>query len=141
MASFIYNQFKTSVLSKLISCTTGGDIFKCALYTVQLAQTAVSYATTSEVAGVSGYAQSGTTITNNGLTGASTVSFLCASATWTATGTGFSAAYCTIYASTGSGAIQNICSFDFGGTQTASGGGTFTISFNNTSPRAVFYIA
>ncbi len=47
-------------------------------------------------------------------------------ATWTATGAGFTAVACKVYVVSGS----PVCNVDFGGSQTASGGGTFTITWD-----------
>lgn len=49
--------------------------------------------------------------------------------TWTATGAGFSAVAAKLYVVAGA----PIAHIDFGGTQTASGGGTFTITWDATN--------
>jgi hypothetical protein len=55
--------------------------------------------------------------------------------TWTATGAGFSAVAAKLYVSAG----VPVAHIDFGGTQTASGGGTFTITWDATN--GVFSLA
>lgn len=54
---------------------------------------------------------------------------------WTSTGAGFSAVAAKVYVSAG----HPIAHVDFGGTQTASGGGTFTITWDATN--GVFNLA
>lgn len=54
---------------------------------------------------------------------------------WTSSGAGFSAVAAKVYISAG----HPICHVDFGGTQTASGGGTFTITWDATN--GVFNLA
>lgn len=72
---------------------------------------------------------SGTTTALAKITGGSGTS------TWTSSGAGFSAVAAKVYIS----AAHPICHVDFGGTQTASGGGTFTITWDATN--GVFNLA
>ena len=109
---------------------------KCALFSASTFTTTDTTYTTSgtEVANANGYTTGGVTIATVTTSTATTTPNLVkvsVASTWTATGAGFSAVAAKIYDSTVSN--HPVAHIDFGGTQTASGGGTFTITYDATN--------
>lgn len=134
----IYNTFKTDLLSKATSWT--GDTINCALFSASTFTAADALYNTSgtEVANANGYTTGGQAVGTRTLTGTTTVLAKISAATqWTATGAGFSAVAAKLYSTTNSN--HPIAHIDFGGSQTASGGGTFTITWDSTN--GVFNLA
>ena len=95
----------------------------------------------TEVANGNGYTTGGVAAGTRTLSTASTTPQLykitggSGTSVWTSSGAGFSAVAAKIYISAG----HPIAHIDFGGTQTASGGGTFTITWDATN--GVFNLA
>lgn len=100
----------------------------------------------TEVASANGYTTAGVAVGTRTLSAATVTPQLCkitgaggggsaGTTTWTSTGAGFSAVAAKLYVVAG----HPICNVDFGGTQTASGGGTFTITWDATN--GVFSLA
>jgi hypothetical protein len=100
----------------------------------------------TEVANANGYLTGGVAVGTRTLSGATVATQLCkitgnggggaaGTTTWTSSGAGFSAAAAKLYIVAG----HPICHVDFGGSQTASGGGTFTITWDATN--GVFNLA
>lgn len=130
MASGIYNIFKTDVLSKLVNLANGGDSFIVALYlnTFSFVATETTYATTNEVAEANGYLRGVKALAGQAISGTTTKIWTATPTQWTATGAGFTARFAVIFDSTNSNHL--ICCIDFGADKTASGGGTFTITWD-----------
>lgn len=126
----MYYCFKSDVLKKAVNLTT--DTMYCALFTTTgtFVATDTSYTTTgTEVANANGYLTGGMTAGLSTITGTSTAIFkITNNAVWTASGAGFTAGSLKLYSATNSNRL--ICNVDFGSTQTASGGGTFTITWD-----------
>lgn len=100
----------------------------------------------TEVASANGYTTGGGAVGTRTLSAATVTPQLCkitgafgggaaGTTTWTATGAGFSAVAAKLYVVAG----HPIAHIDFGGTQTASGGGTFVITWDATN--GVFSLA
>lgn len=125
MASGVYNRFKANLMNKVVDLEA--DTIKVALYDNSHAFTAADtdYTTTNELATANGYTQGGATLSGQAVTEAATTKWDATDVQWTATGAGFTAYHAVIYDSTAGDDL--ICSIDFGGAKTASGGGTFTI--------------
>ena len=90
------------------------------------------WVTGNEVATANGYTQSGIAVTPKSalVNTAGVVKFTSTGAPqWTATGAGFTANGCLVYDNTVTSKFA-LCWNWFGGAQTASGGGTFTINWN-----------
>ena len=128
MASGIYDVFKDDLFNALADLE--GDTIKCALYNDSFSFTAtqVTYSTTNELSTENGYTQGGEALTNKAVSGASTVKWTADPTQWTATDAGFTAYFALVYDTTN--ANHCICCIDFGGAKTASGGGTFTITWS-----------
>ncbi len=128
MASGIYNIFKTDLFTKLTSLS--GDTINCAMYdnSFSFVASQTAYNSTHELATANGYTQGGEAITNKAVSGTTTVAWTADPTQWTATGAGFTAYFALVYSSTNSN--HPICCIDFGGAKTASGGGTFTITWD-----------
>lgn len=114
----------------------------CALFSASTFTAGDTAYTTSgtEVASANGYTTAGGAVGTRTLSTASTTPQLAkitgafgggsaGTTTWTATGAGFSAVAAKLYIVSG----HPIAHIDFGGTQTASGGGTFTITWDATN--------
>lgn len=114
------------------------DTIKCAL-----SNTAYTYAAThkyfdaapfnaawTELATAAGYTAGGFTLTSPTITPGQTWSWTASSAVWTATGAGFSATSAVVYDSTPASNKPLISYVLFGGTNTVTAGGTFTIAWN-----------
>ena len=133
----IYPQFEFDLLTKAVAMTV--DTFKCALFSASTFTTTDTTYTTSgtEVASANGYTTGGVSCSTITTSTATTTPNLVkvtgnsGTSTWTATGAGFSAVAAKVYDSTVSN--HPTCSIDFGGTQTASGGGTFTLTYDATN--------
>jgi hypothetical protein len=132
MASGIYNCFKTDILSGDVNLASGGDTITVALYTdsASFDATDTVYATTNEVAEANGYERGDMKLSTQSLSGTTTVAWKGDPTEWTATGAGFTARFAKISSDTNTRSL--ICCFDFGSNQTASGGGTFTITWDGT---------
>lgn len=94
----------------------------------------------TEVAAANGYSTGGGAVGTRTLSAATVTPQLCkitgafgggaaGTTTWTATGTGFTAVAAKLYVVAG----HPIAHIDFGGSNTASGGGTFVITWDGTS--------
>ena len=130
----IYPQFKYDLLTKATSWTA--DTINCALFSAgSYTSTDTTYTTSgTEVANGNGYATGGAAVGTRTTSTASTTPNLCkisAATVWTATGAGFTATAAKLYSTTN--ANHPIAYIDFGGSQTASGGGTFTITWDSTN--------
>lgn len=137
----IYPQFKFDLLTKATSWTA--DTINCALFSASTyTSTDTAYNTSgTEVASANGYTTGGGAVGTRTTSAATTSPNLCkitgafgggsaGTTTWTATGSGFTAVAAKLYSSTSGHVIAHI---DFGGSQTASGGGTFVITWDNTN--------
>ena len=139
----LYPQFKYDLLTRAVAMTV--DTFKCALFSAgSYTSTDTAYTTSgTEVANGNGYttggASVGTITTSTATTTPNLVKITGGSGAtaWTATGSGFSALAAKLYDSTVSN--HPTAYIDFGGTLTASGGGTFTITWDATN--GVFNLA
>lgn len=120
----------------------------CALFSASTFTHADAAYTTSgtEVASANGYTTGGGAVGTRTLSAATVATQLAkitgafgggaaGTTTWTATGAGFSAVAAKLYIVSG----VPIAHIDFGGTQTASGGGTFVITWDATN--GVFNLA
>jgi hypothetical protein len=120
----------------------------CALFSASTFTHGDAAYTTSgtEVASANGYTTAGGAVGTRTLSAATVATQLAkitgsfgggsaGTTTWTATGAGFSAVAAKLYIVSG----VPIAHIDFGGTQTASGGGTFTITWDATN--GVFNLA
>lgn len=118
------------------SATVNVALFSASTFTA--ADTAYTTSGT-EVANANGYTTGGIAVGTRTLSTASTTPQLYkitgGNSVWTATGAGFSAVAAKLYVVAG----HPIAHVDFGGTQTASGGGTFTITWDATN--GVFSLA
>jgi hypothetical protein len=128
----IYNVFKYDILTKATSLTA--DTVMCALCSSSTFTAADTAYTTSgtEVANANGYTTGGVDVDTITVTGTTTQAVKITGGSgatqWTATGAGFSAVAAKLYSSTNSN--RPIAHIDFGATLTASGGGTFTITWD-----------
>lgn len=130
----LYPQFKFDLLTKAVSVTV--DTLKCALFSASTyTSTDTTYTTSgTEVASANGYTTGGVTIATVSTSTATTTPNLVKVSTassWTATGAGFTAVAAKVYDSTVSN--HPVAHIDFGGSNTASGGGTFTITYDATN--------
>jgi len=133
----IYNALKNDIFTKAVSLSA--DTIKCVLYDVNgtFVATATTYATTNELATANGYTQGGATLANKAVSGTTTVKWTADATQWTATGAGFTAYNAMLYSTTNSNRL--IAHIDFDGAKTASGGGTFTITWDATN--GIFNVA
>lgn len=136
----IYDAIINGYLLKANSWT--GDTVNCALFSASTFThgDATYTASGTEVASANGYTTGGGAVGTRTLS-AATVAIQLAkitgafgggaagTTTWTATGAGFSAVAAKLYVVSG----VPIAHIDFGGTQTASGGGTFVITWDATN--------
>lgn len=137
----IYDKTLNNMLTSGFTWTTG--TVNCALFSASTFTHADTAYTTSgtEVANANGYSTGGIDVSTRTTSAATVATQLCkitggsGATTWTATGAGFSAVAAKLYVSAGA----PIAHIDFGGTQTASGGGTFTITWDATN--GVFNLA
>ncbi len=125
------NSFKKSLLDGDMDFkSSGGDVFKLALYTssATLNSTTTTYTTTNEVAASGQYAAGGGSLVNNGTSVASGVAIL-DYADLSFTGVTITAIGALIY-NTSSAVSSNaaVAVLDFGSDKSVSGG-TFTIQF------------
>lgn len=140
----IYDVAKADALGAGLNWTTA--TVNCALFSASTFTHADTAYTTSgtEVANGLGYTTGGVAVGTRTITGTTTA--LCkitgnggggaaGTTTWTSSGAGFSAVAAKLYIASG----HPIAHIDFGGTQTASGGGTFTITWDASS--GVFNLA
>lgn len=120
----------------------------CALFSASTFTTTDTAYNTSgtEVASANGYTTAGGAVGTRTLSAATVTPQLAkitgafgggaaGTTTWTATGAGFTAVAAKLYVVSGA----PICNVDFGGSQTASGGGTFTVTWDATN--GVFNLA
>ena len=137
-------------LNKMLAATAGWttETINCALFSASTFTTTDTAYTTSgtEVANANGYTTGGGAVGTRTLSTATTTVQLAkitgafgggaaGTTTWTATGAGFSAVAAKLYVVAGA----PVAHIDFGGTQTASGGGTFVITWDATN--GVFSLA
>jgi hypothetical protein len=137
----IYDKTLNNMLTSGFTWTTG--TVNCALFSASTFTHADTAYTTSgtEVANANGYTTGGIDVSTRTVSAATVATQLCkiiggsGATTWTATGAGFSAVAAKLYVAAGA----PIAHIDFGGTQTASGGGTFVITWDATN--GVFNLA
>ncbi len=137
----IYDKTLNNMLTSGFTWTTG--TVNCALFSASTFTHADAAYTTSgtEVANANGYTTGGVDVSTRTTSAATVATQLCkitggsGATTWTATGAGFSAVAAKLYVNAGA----PIAHIDFGGTQTASGGGTFVITWDATN--GVFNLA
>lgn len=142
----IYPNYLNDMLTAVAGWTT--QTVNCALFSASTFTTTDTAYTTSgtEVASANGYTTGGGAVGTRTLSTATTTIQLAkitgafgggsaGTTTWTATGAGFSAVAAKLYVVSG----HPIAHVDFGGTQTASGGGTFVITWDATN--GVFNLA
>lgn len=137
----IYDKTLNNMLTSGFTWTTG--TVNCALFSASTFTHADAAYTTSgtEVANANGYTTGGVDVSTRTTSAATVATQLCkitggsGATTWTATGAGFSAVAAKLYVAAGA----PIAHIDFGGTQTASGGGTFVITWDATN--GVFNLA
>ena len=146
VVTHIYNAYLNDMLTAANSWTAAS--VKVALFTaisVYTASDTTYNATGTEVSTANGYTQNTLAIATRTVTGTTTQAAKITSADgagspsagtaqWVATSTGFSAVGAKLYVSGG----HPIADINFGGTQTASGGGTFTITWD---PNGVIQLA
>lgn len=130
----LYPQFKYDLLNKATNVTT--DVWKVALFSASTyTSTDTTYTTSgTEVANGNGYTTGGATsgaVTTSTATTSPNLVKIAGTTSWTSSGAGFSAVAAKVYNSTVSN--HPVAHVDFGGTQTASGGGTFTITWDSTN--------
>lgn len=138
----IYPQFEFDLLTKAASWTA--DTVNVALFSASTFTTTDTTYTTSgtEVASANGYTTGGGAVGTRTTSTATTTPNLCkitgafgggaaGTSTWTATGAGFTAVAAKIYDTTVSN--HPMLHIDFGGSNTASGGGTFVITYDATN--------
>lgn len=127
----VYNVFLTDLMSKLTSLANGGSSFKVALYSssFSFAATDTTYSTTNELATANGYTQGGAALAGQAISGTTSKKWTATATAWTTTGAGFTARYALIYDTSNSDHL--VACVDFGSDQTASGGGTFTITWDS----------
>lgn len=137
VTTHLYTAIINGFLTKANSWTA--DTVNCALFSASTFTAADSAYTTNgtEVASANGYTTGGGAVGTRTLSAATVTPQLAkitgafgggsaGTTTWTATGAGFSAVAAKLYVVSGS----PIAHIDFGGTQTASGGGTFVITWD-----------
>lgn len=142
----VYPNYLNDMLTAVAGWTT--QTVNCALFSASTFTTTDTAYTTSgtEVASANGYTTGGGAVGTRTLSTATTTIQLAkitgsfgggaaGTTTWTATGAGFSAVAAKLYVVAG----HPIAHIDFGGTQTASGGGTFVITWDATN--GVFNLA
>jgi hypothetical protein len=140
VVTHLYDAIINGFLSKANSWTA--DTVNCALFSAStFTHGDASYTSSgTEVANGNGYTTGGGAVGTRTLSAATVTPQLCkitgafgggsaGTTTWTATGAGFTAVAAKLYVVSGS----PICNVDFGGSQTASGGGTFTITWDSTN--------
>lgn len=146
VVTHIYDKYLNDMLAAAANWT--GATVNCALFSASTFTHADAAYTTSgtEVANANGYTTGGGAVGTRTLSAATVATQLAkitgafgggaaGTTTWTATGAGFSAVAAKLYVAAGS----PIAHIDFGGTQTASGGGTFVITWDATN--GVFNLA
>lgn len=144
----LYPQFKFDLLTKAVSWTA--DTVNCALFSASTyTSTDTTYTTSgTEVANGNGYTTGGGAVGTRTTSTATTTPNLAkitgafgggaaGTTTWTSSGAGFTAVAAKLYDTTVSN--HPIAHIDFGGSQTASGGGTFVITWDATN--GVFNLA
>lgn len=144
----LYPVFKFDLLTKATSWT--GDTVNCALFSASTyTSTDTAYNTSgTEVSNGNGYTTGGLAVGTRTTSTQTTTPNLAkitgaagggaaGTTTWTSSGAGFSAVAAKLYSTTNTN--RPIAHIDFGGTQTASGGGTFVITWDGTS--GVFNLA
>lgn len=137
----IYDKTLNNMLTSAFTWTTG--TVNCALFSASTFTHADTAYTTSgtEVSNGNGYTTGGIDVSTRTISAATVATQLCkitggsGATTWTSSGAGFSAVAAKLYVSAGA----PIAHIDFGGTQTASGGGTFVITWDATN--GVFNLA
>ena len=134
----IYSAYKNDMVTGANSWTAA--TVNCALFSASTFTAGDAAYTTSgtEVASANGYTTAGGAVGTRTVTGTTTKVCKITGAfgggaagttTWTSTGAGFSAVAAKLYVV----ASSPIAHIDFGGTQTASGGGTFVITWDATN--------
>src|ERR1017187_3027334 len=140
VVTHLYDAIINGFLSKANSWTA--DTVNCALFSASTFTHGDATYTSSgtEVASANGYTTAGGAVGTRTLSAATVTPQLAkitgafgggsaGTTTWTATGAGFTAVAAKLYVVSGS----PICNVDFGGSQTASGGGTFVITWDATN--------
>jgi hypothetical protein len=140
VVTHVYNAYLNDMLSAANGWTTA--TVNCALFSASTftAADATYTASGTEVANGNGYTTGGGAVGTRTLSAATATPQLCkitgafgggsaGTTTWTATSTGFTAVAAKLYVVAG----HPIAHIDFGGSQTASGGGTFVITWDSTN--------
>lgn len=139
VVTHIYNSALADMLGSGISWTSA--TINVALFSASTYTAADTTYTTSgtEVSNGNGYTTGGVAAGTRTVSGTTTqlakITGGSGTSVWTSSGAGFSAVAAKVYISAG----HPIAHIDFGGTQTASGGGTFTITWDATN--GVFNLA
>jgi hypothetical protein len=136
VVTHVYTYTLNDMGTKAFTWTT--DTMSVALFSADTFTAAdVAYTTSgTEVANGNGYTTGGVSAGTRTLSSATTTPQLykitggSGTSTWTATGAGFTAVAAKVYDGTTTHPVANV---DFGGSQTASGGGTFTITWDATN--------
>ena len=133
----IYTKFKSDILSKATNVGSGGDTINCILMNASgtFTESHQTYGSISanELGTANGYTAAGTAMTMGALSVSGTTVKVIGPATtqWVSTGAGFTAYNAAVYSTTNSNHL--ICHLNFGTAYTASGGGTFTITWDATN--------
>ncbi len=126
MASGIYNRFKANLMNKIVDLEA--DVVKVMLMDTNHSFTAtsnlISDVDANEISGT-GYTADGDALANKSVTQAATTKWDADDSVWA--GATFTTHHAVIYDVTA--ASNLICSIDFGGAQTVTGG-TFTIAYH-----------
>jgi hypothetical protein len=131
----IYNCTKQDIFTGSINLAAA--IIQCALYsTLAYTATNTTYSTVNELATANGYTIGGQALAGKAVAGTTTVTWKANPSQWTASGAGFTSGQALLYSSANARVIAHI---DFGGNQTASGGGTFTLTYDATN--GIFNVA
>lgn len=131
----IYNCTKQDLFTGSINLAAA--IIHCALYsTLTYTATDTTYSTLGELTTSNGYTIGGSALAGKAVAGTTTVTWKANPQQWTASSAGFTSRQALLYASANGRLIAHI---DYGGDQTASGGGTFTITFDSVN--GIFNVA
>ena len=136
VVTHVYNSYLADMLGSSGGAWTSATV-NCALFSASTFTAADTAYTTSgtEVASANGYTTGGGAVGTRTLTGTATQACKITGAfgggaagttTWTSTGAGFTAVAAKLYVVSG----HPIAHIDFGGSQTASGGGTLVITWD-----------
>ena len=130
MANTVYTAFKKQLMEKVVDLVN--DTFKIGLlsaYTITASDVTWGSLTGATETSGTGYTAGGITLSGLAVTTSSTTAVWTSSSNPTWSGATFSAAYAVIYDTTVSSDVVGV--FDFGGTQSVSGG-TFEIEWSSS---------